>query len=143
MSCDSVKKICDKKLNELNDASSDRGLFLDNERYDKILREVKQAQTLRKNNQPLTSRHYWRLERCDVLKIGVTEKLAEGGSGENDDSNIRYYCKTEELFDIFETAHVNTGHKRTRGNTLFSLWVAKTFYVSLSNFLFLFFSYGS
>jgi hypothetical protein len=58
------------------------------------------------------------------MKTGDTEKLAEGGSGEND-SNIRYYCKTEELFDIFETAHVNTGHKRTRGNTLFSLWFAK------------------
>jgi len=30
-------------------------------------------------------------------------------SGENDDSYIRYYCNTEELFDV------NIGHKRTRG----------------------------
>ena len=48
------------------------------------------------------------------MKIGDTEKLIESGSGKNDDSNIRYYCKTEELFDVMETAHVNIGHKRTR-----------------------------
>jgi len=47
------------------------------------------------------------------MKIGDTQKLAESRSGENDDSNIRYYCTTEELFDVLETAHVNTGHKRT------------------------------
>jgi len=48
------------------------------------------------------------------MKIGDTEKLTESGPGENDDSNIRYYCKTEELFDVLVTAHVNIGHKRTR-----------------------------
>jgi hypothetical protein len=54
------------------------------------------------------------------MMTGDTEKLTERGSGENDDSNIHYYCKTEELFDVLETAHVNIGHERTRGNTLFS-----------------------
>ena len=49
------------------------------------------------------------------MKIGVMQKLIESGAGEKDDSNIRYYCKTEELFDVLETAHVNIGHKRTRG----------------------------
>jgi len=49
------------------------------------------------------------------MKISDTQKLIESGSGENDDSNIRYYCKTEELFDVLETAHVNIGHRRTRG----------------------------
>ena len=49
------------------------------------------------------------------MKIGDTQKLIESGSGENDDPNIHYYCKMEELFDILETAHVNIGHKRTRG----------------------------
>ena len=70
---------------------------------------------LRKNNQPLTSKHYWRLKRYEIMKIVDTEKLTECGSGENDDSNIRYYCKTEELFDVLETTHVKIGHKRTRG----------------------------
>jgi hypothetical protein len=54
------------------------------------------------------------------MMTGDTEKLIERGSGENDDSNIHYYCKTEELFDVLETALVNVGHERTRGNTLFS-----------------------
>jgi UDP-3-O-[3-hydroxymyristoyl] glucosamine N-acyltransferase len=63
MSVDSVKKIFNEKVNELNDASSDRSLFLDNERYDKVLQEVKEAQILRKNNQLLTSKHYRRLKR--------------------------------------------------------------------------------
>jgi len=49
------------------------------------------------------------------MKIGDTQKLTESGSGENYDSDILYYCKTEELFDVLETAHVNIGHKRTRG----------------------------
>ena len=79
-------------MKELNDASSHRSLLLDDGRYSNMLREVKEAQILRKNNQPLTSKHYRRLKRYDVLKIGDSDKLIESGSGENDDSNIRYYC---------------------------------------------------
>jgi len=47
------------------------------------------------------------------MKIGDMQKLTDSGWGENDDSNIRYYCKTEELFDVLETTHVNIGHKKT------------------------------
>jgi len=110
-----VKRIFNDKVKELNDASNHRSLFLDNERYNNISREVNEAQILRKNNQPLTSKHYQLLKRYDVMKIGDIRKLTESGSAENDDSNIRYYCKTEELFDVLETAHVNIGHKRTKG----------------------------
>jgi len=115
MSVDSVKKSFNDKVKELNDSSSHRSLPLDDERYSNMLREVKEAQILRKNNQPLTPKHYRRLKRYDVMKIGDTEKLTESGSGENDDSNIRYYCKPEDLFDVLETAHVNIGHKMTKG----------------------------
>ena len=55
------------------------------------------------------------------MKISDTQKLIESGSRENYDSNIRYYCKMEELFDVLERARVNIGHKRTRGKTLFCL----------------------
>jgi hypothetical protein len=48
------------------------------------------------------------------MTIGDTQNLTESGSGENDDSNIRYDCKMEELFDVLETACVNIGQKRTR-----------------------------
>jgi len=110
-----VKKNFSHKVKELNDASSHRSLFLDNERYSNILREIMEAQILLKNNQSLPSKHYRRLKRYDVMKIGDTQKLTESGSGENDESNIRYYCKMEELFDVLETAHVNIGHKRATG----------------------------
>ena len=36
------------------------------------------------------------------MKIGDMQKLNGSGSGENDDSKIRYYCKTKELFDVLE-----------------------------------------
>ena len=63
MSVDSVKKIFNDKVKKLNDASTHRSLFLGNERDNNILREVKEAQILRKNIQPLISKHYWRLKR--------------------------------------------------------------------------------
>ena len=59
---DSVKKTFNDKVKELNYASSHRSLFLDKERNNNILREVKEAQILRKNNQPLTSKHYRHLK---------------------------------------------------------------------------------
>jgi hypothetical protein len=121
MSCDSVKKNFNDKLKELNDPRCNKSVFLDNERYDNIKREVGEAKILRKNNQPLTPKHYQRLKRYEVIKIGDSYKHIESGSGENDDSNIHYYCKME-LLDVLETAqtaHLNTGHKRTRVKTLF------------------------
>ena len=84
ISVDSVKKTFNDKVKDLNDASSHRSLFLDNERYYNILQEVNEAQILRKNNQPLTSKYYPHRKRYDVMKIGDTQKLTESGSGEND-----------------------------------------------------------
>jgi len=132
-------------VKELNDASRHSSLFLDNDRYNNILRELTEAQILRKNNQPLTSKHYRRLKMYDVMKIGDTHKLTESGSGENDDSNIRYYCKTEEKFDVLETAHTNIRHKRTRGKIhCFVCELQKhSLCLFLSKFLFLSFSHGS
>jgi len=79
------------------------------------------------------------------MKVGDTQKLTESGSGENDDSNIRYYGKTEELLDILETADVNIGHKRTRGKRHCFVCDSQkhSLYLFLSKFLFLPFSHGS
>jgi len=114
-------------------------------RYNNILREVKEARILRKKNQPLTSKHYWHLKRYDVMKISDTQKLTESGSGENDDSSICYYCKTEELFNVLETALVNIGHKRTRDKRHCFVCDSQnhSLYLFLSKFLFLSFSHGS
>jgi len=145
MSVDNVKKIFNDKVKELNDASSHRSLFLDNKRYNNILGEVKEAKILQKNNQPLTSKHYRRLKRYDVIKISDTQTLIESGSGKNDDSNIHYYFKTEGLFDVLETAHVNIGHKRRRGKRQCFVCDSQKhdLYIFLSKFLFLSFSHGS
>jgi hypothetical protein len=114
MSVDSVKKIFNGKVKELNDASSHRSLFLANKHYNNISGEVKKAHILQKNNQPLTLKHYQRLKRYDVMKISDTRKLIQSGSGENDDSNIHYYCKMEELFDVLETARQHRTQKNKR-----------------------------
>ena len=88
MSVDSAKKIFNDKVKELNDRSNHRSLFLDNECYDNILWEIKEAQISRKSNQPVTSKHYQHLKRYDVMKIGDMQKLIASGSHENDDSSI-------------------------------------------------------
>ena len=62
MSLDGVKKNFNDIVKELHDASSHRSLFLDTERYNNILREVREAQILRKNKQPLTSKYYQHLK---------------------------------------------------------------------------------
>ena len=77
--------------------------------------EVKEAQLLRKNNQSLSSKQYRRLKRYDILKISDTEKLIESNPENTDESKIQYFCKSDELFDVLETAHLNVGHKKTRG----------------------------
>jgi len=79
------------------------------------------------------------------MKIGDTQKLIESGSGENDDSNVRYYCKTEELFDVLETAQVNIGHKRTRAKRRCFVCDSQklSLYLFLSKFLFVSMSHGN
>ena len=117
------KKIFNEEVKELNDARGDRSFFLDNERYNQIIYEVKEAQTLRKNNQPLTTKHYRRLKRYDIMKIDDTERLIESASVKKDNSDIRYYLKLDELFEVLKTVHVNMGHKKTRSKTPFFLFV--------------------
>jgi len=69
----------------LKDPISYKSLFLYNERYNDILREVNEAQILQKNNQPLTLKNYRHLKRYDVMKIVDAQKFIESGSGENYD----------------------------------------------------------
>jgi hypothetical protein len=75
MSRNSVKKIFNNKVKELNGLRCNTSVFLDNERYDNIKREVEEAKLLRKNNQPLTSKHYQRLKRYEVIKSVIRRNL--------------------------------------------------------------------
>ncbi|KAG7162775.1 abrupt-like 7, partial [Homarus americanus] len=108
-----VKSLFEEKLKTLVDKSCDRSDFFTDERYDLVKEEVKEAKRLKANKEPLSSKHYRRLKRFDVITIGEVEKLIEKALTDPCD-NIRYYCRTEDLFDALEAAHTNTGHKRTR-----------------------------
>lgn len=115
----SARKSFYDKLSDLKKTSTDRSVLIDNERYEILLKEVNEAQLLKKNMQSLSSKQYRRLKRYDILKIGDTQKLIESGSEGTDNSNIRYFCNTNELFDILEAAHLIVGHKKTRGRYIF------------------------
>lgn len=108
------KELFYDKLREFVETSTDRSFIMTTEKYKMLLNERKQSQLLKKKKESLVSKQYRRLKRYDVLKIGDTEKLVEAGI-ESSRSKIRYFCKTDELFDILEKAHTNVGHKRTRG----------------------------
>jgi len=88
------KKIFYDKLSELKKTNTDRSVFIDNERYEILLQEVKEAQLLRKNKQSLSSKQYHRIKRYDILKLGDTEKLIESNSEGTDDSKISYFCNS-------------------------------------------------
>lgn len=67
------------QLSEFVETSTDRSLIISTEKYEMFITETKQSQLLKKNSQPLSSKQYCCLKRCDVLKIGDTEKLVEAG----------------------------------------------------------------
>jgi hypothetical protein len=142
MSVDSVK-IFNDQVKEPNDASSHRSLFLDKERYNNILRDVKEVQILRKNNQPLTSKHYRRLKRYDVMKIDDTQKLKVVQAK----IMIRTFVITARWRSCLMSwkQHVNIGHKRRRGKTQCFVCDSQKHsrYLFLSKVLFLSFSHGS
>ena len=58
MSIDNKKLIFIEKLNILFDKCNKRSFFLDNKLYNRLLMEMKEAKTLVKDKQPLTTKHY-------------------------------------------------------------------------------------
>ena len=103
------KNIFNKKIQSLIDSSNEKSYFIDNALYNTLLVEVKKAKILLKDKQGLTSKCYRRMKRYDILTIRDTNKFNGVNSGK--DTNIYYYVKNDELFDIIEAAHINTGHK--------------------------------
>jgi hypothetical protein len=73
----------------------------------------------------LSSKQYRRLKRYDIIIIGAYEKLIEK-TRETQDEHFRYFCKTDDLFEIIESAHIATGHKRTRGTYLNTIIIKYT-----------------
>ena len=106
------------KIRTIVENSDDRSAYFTSERYNQIVCEVKEAKCLKEDRLPLSSKQYRRLKRFDIITIGDNEKLIEKTLKTQADS-FRYYCKTDDIFDIIETAHLATGHKRTRGKHFF------------------------
>lgn len=79
--------------------------------------EVKEAKLCKSNGETISSKQRRRLKRYDILNIGQSEKLIERRTDET--SEFRYFCTTDELFDIVHSAQIGTGHKRMRGMSLF------------------------
>lgn len=107
-----------EKIKSIIDNSNVRSHYFTQDRYNEILNEVKEAKHLKDTKMPLSSKHYRRLKRYDTVTVGGNEKLIEKANA-TPTEHFRYYCKTEDMFDIIETAHIATGHKRLRGRTSF------------------------
>lgn len=110
---ENFKKEFEDGLNKLYIESSTRSTLLLEGDYKKIIAEVKEALELRKLGKPLSSRHYRRLNRYELLNIGEEEKLIVKRYTNEED--IKLYVHREQLFDIIHAAHINTGHKREKG----------------------------
>ncbi|XP_077280689.1 KRAB-A domain-containing protein 2-like isoform X1 [Temnothorax americanus] len=108
-----MKKLFNEKLKEIVDNSNDRSDYFTSEQYNQIIFEVREAKLLKDTKNPLSSKQYRRLKRFDIITVGENDKLIEK-TGKTPTETFRYYCKTEDLFDILETAHIATGHKRIR-----------------------------
>lgn len=91
---------------------SGRSFIIDDVRYAEIIREVKEAKEKKKNGYPLSSKQYRRLNRFDVINIGESEMLIEKTEGQMTD--IKYFCRIEEMFNVINTPHLKIGHKREK-----------------------------
>jgi hypothetical protein len=85
-------------LSESMNNKKDNNFYLSSERYNSLLREVKEAKRV-KGKQTV---HYWRLKRYDILNIGGEEKLTVPLSAEK--TEILYYVAFDELFNVIHEA---------------------------------------
>uniref|UniRef100_A0A2S2PCC0 KRAB-A domain-containing protein 2 n=1 Tax=Schizaphis graminum TaxID=13262 RepID=A0A2S2PCC0_SCHGA len=83
---------------------NDNSFFLSAEKYKFLISEV----NISKDKSNKKRNDYRRLKRYDVLNIlGSTKLIVPLKPGE---TNIKYYVKNEELFDIIQQTHIQTGH---------------------------------
>ncbi|KAJ8879729.1 hypothetical protein PR048_020337 [Dryococelus australis] len=81
-------------------------------RYSEIVEEIKAARDKRKNGILLLAKDCRHLKRFDVIYFGNNEKLIN--AIEESNSEIKYYCRVGEMFDIIECAHHKLGHKKEK-----------------------------
>ncbi|XP_069610658.1 KRAB-A domain-containing protein 2-like [Ranitomeya imitator] len=96
-------------LNEVVEKKRDNNFYLTDDKYENILKEVKEAKVA----VPKQSIHYRRLKRYDIMTIGNDEKLIAPISCEKE--NVLHYVRCAELCSVIHNAHISTGHGgRTR-----------------------------
>lgn len=74
------------------------------EKIARLIFEVKES----KERQKKVSRDYWLLKHYDILNVDGAEKLIFPLSDASD--TIKYYCASDELFDILHECHTSIGH---------------------------------
>lgn len=93
----------------LSTKREDNNSYINRDRYQALIEEVKEAKRLRSKK----GKHYRRLRRFSVLTVGTEEKLVVPVSPEH--TEIVFFVQYEDLFDILHKAHITIGHGgRTR-----------------------------
>jgi hypothetical protein len=105
----SFRELFEKKLEEMA-ASKDNTWLLSTQKYKDIVEDLREALRKKAAKESLTTKEYRRLSKYDLLSLGGVEKLICAKSK----PEIKYYLKMEELYEVMNAAHVDTGHKRQR-----------------------------
>ncbi|XP_060104220.1 uncharacterized protein LOC132578298 [Heteronotia binoei] len=93
----------------LSTKREDNNSYINRDRYQTLIEEVKEAKRLRSKK----GKHYRRLRRFSILNIGTEEKLVVPVSPGH--TEVVFFVQYEDLFDILHEAHITIGHGgRTR-----------------------------
>ncbi|XP_054267157.1 KRAB-A domain-containing protein 2-like [Macrosteles quadrilineatus] len=101
-----------EELMSKKDGLTSRNFLIEEQRYEEIIGEVKEAKDKRRNGQSLSSKDYRRINRFDVINIGDKEMLIEKTTGEMTD--IKYFCRIDQMYDTIHSAHLCVGHKKEK-----------------------------
>jgi len=80
----------------LSQKGEDNSSYMSNEKYLNIINELKGGNKSR------------RLNKFEIINIGGEEKLI--APVEKGNTNLLYYVKNDELYDILNEIHLNIGH---------------------------------
>jgi len=94
-----------EKIKNIN-LSANSMAIVDAENYEKLTNELVLEAKSRKNK---TSLDYRRLNRYDIIKVGEVNKLIFP-LNRTENNAVKYYLYTDEMYDVLEKSHKETGH---------------------------------
>ncbi|KAJ8720835.1 hypothetical protein PYW08_006300 [Mythimna loreyi] len=98
------ERFCSQLRIKRHAASTKNRTFIDDQRYQQLLEEIKNAKTAEKKS----PRDYWLLKHYDFITVGQKHKLIFPVNTPN--TNIIYYVTDSELFQVLHDAHQSIGH---------------------------------